>query len=120
MDVAELFDFEAGEAGDDSAFSGVGIQCANALLRGRAVEDHNGSGMQIRPESQDGLRGEFGHMHGGIEARRFWVGAHARFSASQAVWAVQVEAGGLRSIDVTGDVTGDVLGEKRSRWRWTL
>jgi len=83
--VAELFDFEAGEAGDDSAFSRVGVESADALLWGRAVEDDGGSGLQIGPEAQDGLGGKFGYMHGGIEVRMFCVGAHACFSASQAV-----------------------------------
>ena len=60
--------------------------------------------MQVGPQAQDGLRREFCDMHGGVK----WVGAQARFAASHAVWAVQVETGGLRSIEV-------MMGEKRSR-----
>jgi len=108
VNVAEFFDFEARHAGDDSALSGMSVESADTLLRRRSIKNDNWSGLKIGAQAQDGLRGEFRDMNGCVEA----LGIHARLAASHAAWAVHVEAGGLRSIDV--------MWEKRSRWRWTL
>ena len=103
VDIADFFDFEARESGNDAALSGMSVESADTFLRWRSVEDNNGNRLQIGSEAQDGLSGEFCDVYCGVEA----VGIHARLAASHAVWAVQVDTGGLRSIEV--------MGEKRSR-----
>ena len=81
VDIANFFDFKARESRNDAALAGVAIESADTFLRWRSIEDGNGSGLQIGPESQDGLRREFCDKDGGVEA----VTVHARLAASHAV-----------------------------------
>jgi hypothetical protein len=67
-------------------------------MRRTAFNHDDGLTLKIRPQTQQGLRGEFGGVNAGEES----LLAHGRFSVSQALLADQVDEGGLRAPALMG------------------